>query len=72
VELRFLDMPIEILWQRLNDRKREAPSRHPKIEFDDLARWAAGFEPPDHDEIRLYDKPGSPLPRKPPKPDPPD
>jgi predicted kinase len=55
VELRYLDEPIDVLWQRLVDRNAERPWATGVIARDDLAEWAAHFEAPMADELARYD-----------------
>jgi predicted kinase len=57
VELRYLDVPVETLWERLDARNSALPPASVVIERDDLLRWAAGFERPDAGEQRQYDEP---------------
>jgi predicted kinase len=57
VELRYLDVPVETLWQRLEARNAALPPASVVIERDDLLLWAAGFEPPDAGEQQRYDAP---------------
>ena len=57
VELRYLDVPVETLWERLEARNAALPPASAVIERDDLLLWAAGFEPPDAAEQRQYDEP---------------
>ncbi|MFI0608672.1 MAG: AAA family ATPase [Anaerolineae bacterium] len=53
VELRFLDLPVEELWRRLQSRDREVPP----IQLHQLEAWAAAFQAPDDDELAQYDPP---------------
>jgi predicted kinase len=52
VELRYLDVPVDELWRRLQARDLEDPP----IRRDDLLRWAAQIQAPDDDELALYDR----------------
>jgi hypothetical protein len=61
VELHYIDVPTDVLWERINRRNNYLPSGNARIEHDDLIRWAELFEPPGHEEQRLYDAP-TPLP----------
>lgn len=61
VELHYLDAPTDVLWERVSRRNKDRPAGTARIERDDLLRWAELFEPPDHEEQRLYDAP-TPLP----------
>jgi predicted kinase len=55
VELHYLDVPTEVLWERVHRRNVERPAGTAVIERDDLLRWAADFEHPDADEQATYD-----------------
>jgi predicted kinase len=57
VELRFLDVPVNTLWERLAARNAALPHASVVIERDDLLSWAETFEPPDADELAEYDAP---------------
>lgn len=60
VELRYLDVPVDELWERLERRGVEGtPSGFP-VERDDLLSWAEEFETPDEEELALFDWPGGP------------
>ena len=53
VELHFLDVPLETLWERVNTRNKE---EYPfKIESHWLERWHKMFEPPTDEEGESYD-----------------
>jgi predicted kinase len=57
VELRFLDVPMEELWRRVDARNRtDAWPDRPitRVEMDD---WSGKFEPPTVDELARYDPP---------------
>lgn len=58
VELRHLDVPVEVLWTRLEARN-EAPhdGSTVAIERDDLLDWAESFERPDAEELAAFDPP---------------
>jgi predicted kinase len=51
VELWYLDVDIEELWQRVGTRQREDPPMTRR----DLEEWCAQFEIPDEEELRLFD-----------------
>jgi predicted kinase len=51
VELRYLDVPVDELWRRIQDRGREDPP----ITRADVDAWAREFQPPDEAEMLLYD-----------------
>lgn len=53
IELHFLDVPFEILWERVNKRnKGDYPF---KIESHLLEKWHNLFEPPTDEEGKTYD-----------------
>jgi predicted kinase len=51
VELRFLDVPIDELWRRIQERGLEDPP----IQRSDLEVWASQIERPDQAELALFD-----------------
>ena len=53
VELRYLDVPLDELWRRIQARDVEDPP----IKQSDLDDWAKLFQEPDDDETHLYDPP---------------
>ena len=56
VELHFLDVPIDVLWERL--RVRNEQPGETVISRADLETWAAtSFEPPTPEEQALFDRP---------------
>ena len=57
VELRYLDVPVDALWDRVRSRDRETHVGRRAITRADLAQWAELFEPPDADELELFDPP---------------
>lgn len=57
VELHFLDLPIDELWQRI-DARNATPQWHDEpIGRSDLDEWAGVFEAPDAAELALFDRP---------------
>jgi predicted kinase len=50
VELLYLDVPVDELWRRIQDRGREDPP----ITRADLDAWSREFEPPTEAEMGLY------------------
>ena len=58
VELRFLDVPIDELVRRLD--AREATPASARISRAELERWLPLFEPPDAEELALFDPPMDP------------
>jgi len=53
VELHYLSMPADVLFERIQRRGLEKPP----IERDALTRWAEIFQAPTPEEIALFDKP---------------
>ncbi len=57
VELRFLDEPVEVLWERVRRRGLEQRLGSRALTRADLDGYGAAFQRPDGDELRLYDPP---------------
>ena len=57
VELRFLDAPIDELWERVRVRDRERHLGHRALTRSDLEDYATAFQRPDAAELALYDPP---------------
>jgi predicted kinase len=57
VELRFLEAGLSELWRRIESRDRERTRASRALTFEDVERWAGEIEPPDADELALYDPP---------------
>jgi predicted kinase len=55
VELRSLDVPFEVLWERVSVRDEAARHGARPIERAELAEWFADFEAPDAAEVATYD-----------------
>lgn len=55
VELRFLDVPVDVLWERVSRRNADLPVASAVIERDDLVQWSRTFERPDTEELGTYD-----------------
>jgi predicted kinase len=53
VELHYLDVPLDVLFERIQRRGMEDPP----IEKDALSRWHQAFEVPTAEEIALFDEP---------------
>ncbi len=56
VELYFLDVSLEELWYRLQDRNQPGNWQAVDITFDQLKEWAGIFQAPGQNEIQQYDK----------------
>jgi predicted kinase len=57
VELHYLDVPVEELWRRINERNSAPPWDMEPINRDDLDEWLATFQAPDATELALFDPP---------------
>ena len=57
VELHYLDVPVDELWRRLEERNSVPPWDAAPIARADLDEWSAAFEAPDAEELALYDSP---------------
>ena len=51
VELRFLDIPRDELWTRLNKRNADLPPAMVRIDEANFGLWWSQFEPPTPDEL---------------------
>jgi predicted kinase len=51
VELHYLDLAVDVLFERVRARKLE----YPEISHDDLHKWSDAFERPDPEELALFD-----------------
>lgn len=56
-ELRFLDTPLDVLWERVDARNQALPWGSFPISRDDLGAWFAQFEVPDAQELAGFDEP---------------
>lgn len=63
VELRFLDAPLDALWERVRTREADGVANGPPLCRDDLEAYAAVFQAPDAEELDLYDAPDLPANR---------
>jgi len=55
VQLCFLDVPLETLWERLTHRNSDLPSGSFHVTKDNLEMWATWFEPPgDGEEFERF------------------
>lgn len=57
VELRFLDEPIEVLWDRVRTRDMERHVGRRPLTRADIESWSARFQRPGIDELSLFDPP---------------
>jgi predicted kinase len=53
VELHYLSAPVEVLFDRIQRRRRE----HPPIDRATVSRWFETFQVPTTEEMALFDKP---------------
>ena len=59
VELRFIDVSVDVLWERVRSRGHGAALGSRAIEREELDRWASAFQPPDERELALFDQPSN-------------
>lgn len=57
IELRFLDVPFDELWRRVDARNDRTDEGAVVIDRAELERYAAIFQAPDVEELELYDPP---------------
>jgi predicted kinase len=57
VELHFLEVPVDELWRRIEDRNSKPPWDSAPIRRTHLDEWAALFQAPDAAELALFDRP---------------
>ena len=57
IELRYLDVPVDELWRRLDHRNQRPAAAWTVIDRASLVAWAAVFEAPTAEELVLYDAP---------------
>jgi predicted kinase len=57
VELHFLDVPLDVLAERCAVRQATEPWTTVVIDRSQLEAWAAGFQPPDAEELARFDPP---------------
>lgn len=60
VELHYLDLPIEELWRRIEQRNSAPPWDKAPIARADLDEWSRIFQAPDLQEMALFDPPAHP------------
>ena len=51
VELHYLTAPLDVLFQRIQNRKMESPP----LKLEDLSQWAKIFQAPTAEEMALFD-----------------
>lgn len=57
IELHVLDVPADELWRRIDVRNASPPWSAYPITRAHLDEWLASFEPPDAEELALFDPP---------------
>ncbi|MET0692350.1 MAG: AAA family ATPase [Propionibacteriaceae bacterium] len=57
VELHFLDVPVDELWRRIEDRNTKPPWDSAPIRREHLDEWSGLFQTPDAAELALFDPP---------------
>jgi predicted kinase len=57
VELRLLDAPADVLWERVRDRDMERHLGHRPLTRGDIEDCVARFQRPDAEELARYDPP---------------
>lgn len=60
VELHYLEVDIDELWRRVDERNSRAPWDAAPITRSDMEEWAALFEAPEESELALFDSPPVP------------
>jgi predicted kinase len=55
VELRYLEVPLDELWRRIERRNGQGDWPGAPITRELLDSWAASFEAPDGEELTLFD-----------------
>jgi hypothetical protein len=61
VELRYLDVPFEELWRRVEARNEQAESGAGLITRAEMEEYAGICQAPDAEELAQYDRPGAAL-----------
>jgi predicted kinase len=51
VELRYLEVPREVLWGRLSRRNADLPAHTFHVTKAQVDEWWVAFEPPDPEEL---------------------
>ncbi len=60
VELHYVNVPIDLLWRRIQARNLEPPWDGAPIPRARLIEWASTFQEPDAAELALFDPPPDP------------
>ena len=59
MELRYLDVPLEVRWARVRDRGMEQRLGTGALTHQNLVEYDEMFEPPTDAELALYDPPST-------------
>ena len=59
IELHFLDIPFEELWQRVDARNKKENDKDAELTREQLEQAASQLRAPSHEEIELFDKPAA-------------
>ena len=54
-EIVVLDLPLDVLWERLRQRNENLPGATFRVSREELEEWSATFEVPTADEVQRWD-----------------
>jgi len=57
IELRYLNVPFEKLWSRVNNRNKKEDDKDAELTRERLEQSASQFQEPGEEELRLFDIP---------------
>jgi predicted kinase len=61
VELHYLDVPLDVLWERVRNRNEHGPPGTAIITYENLVDWSERlFQAPTAEELALFDPPTNP------------
>jgi predicted kinase len=61
VELHYLEVPLDVLWERVRDRNEHGPPGTPIVSYENLVDWSEHlFEAPTAEEQARFDPPTNP------------
>lgn len=55
-EIVVLDLPVEVLWERLEKRNVDLPAATFQVTREELYEWSAAFEVPTAEEVQRWDR----------------
>jgi predicted kinase len=55
-EIVVLDLPFEVLWERIERRNADLPAATFRISREELTEWSARFEVPTEEELQRWDR----------------